>query len=404
MRKGKWIILFAVMACIVTAVCLLTDPFSGRAADGSKPGNQTEAAPEVEADGVPERLLALIEENTFSPRKAGASSFRNRDIYASSDRVILVDYVTGSDGIPGATVSLYDACGTLLAEHQVPELNKYICQALATSDGGFLYVIGFQDRQFSDGSWASEQGILSKVVKCGPDGSVEWEAEFEDLNYYAFCRAFERNNAYYFFGNYDAYVKEPGRTTWHVNLLKLDRNGNLLKRNTIGGSDFDTVDRAELTDEGFLLHIQSQSRDGDFFPIEGESQPYYGRYFAAEIDEDLELRSMQLEKSSNVLVGWQPIGVLHGKELYRYDAGLDVPGYPELVLDYGDVYLVVSEHNTREYEHTPPMVSSRWYYTETVYSLFDQSGKLLYQKRFDSSPSFEAIISPGSDENESGTR
>ncbi len=336
---------------------------------------------------LPEPLQALVEENLFAPSRAGAKEFRNRVLFPYADRVIIADFVDG-----GTQISLYDNYGKLLTKHFEPETAyTRFCQALPTSDGGLLFVLGFYNQGLPEGGWASDSGVRSKVVKCGSDGGTEWENIFEDLDCYAFLRAYERNGSYYFFGFYDESPLDPYHTTNHVCMLMLDLQGKLLKRSNLGGSDFDNLHRVEALDSGFLLHIFSQSRDGDFFPIEGEDPPICGRYYAAVISDALDTVSIRLEENTDILVNSQPIGVLHGKELYRLDAGLSVPGWPELVLDYGSVYLVVSEHDTKEYEQSPPYLNSRWYYTESVYSLFDQNGRLLYQTRYDSSPDLDAI-------------
>ena len=60
-----------------------------------------------------------------------------------------------------------------------------------------------------------------------------------------------------------------------------------------------------------------------------------------------------------------------------YDAG-----YVNLVLDYDTFYLVVSRNLTEELE-TPPYVNARWYNSETVYSAFDKTGKLLWRSAVD---------------------
>ena len=61
-------------------------------------------------------------------------------------------------------------------------------------------------------------------------------------------------------------------------------------------------------------------------------------------------------------------------------------------MDYGDSYLVVSENATGVYKNIPFAISSIWYYTETVYSLYDYSGKLLFRASVDSSPDYDARI------------
>ena len=73
--------------------------------------------------------------------------------------------------------------------------------------------------------------------------------------------------------------------------------------------------------------------------------------------------------------------------LHDFDAGT-----ANAFIDYGDFYLIVSENITGEYEHTPPMISSIWYYTESVYSAYDYSGNLIFRASVDSSPDYDALV------------
>ena len=72
--------------------------------------------------------------------------------------------------------------------------------------------------------------------------------------------------------------------------------------------------------------------------------------------------------------------------------GFDAGGVMSYI-DYGDKYLLVSYHPTGEYEKQPAYISSIWQYSETVYSMYDRSGKLLFRASVDSSPDYDAIVS-----------
>ncbi|MBR6410040.1 MAG: hypothetical protein IKS35_01475, partial [Clostridia bacterium] len=67
-------------------------------------------------------------------------------------------------------------------------------------------------------------------------------------------------------------------------------------------------------------------------------------------------------------------------------------GSPEAYIDYGDFYLIISDHATGVYEHTPKTISSIWYYRETVYSVYDQDGKLIFRSSVDSSPDYDSWV------------
>ena len=64
---------------------------------------------------------------------------------------------------------------------------------------------------------------------------------------------------------------------------------------------------------------------------------------------------------------------------------VDMSEYMEKHTVYGDKYLIVSENRTGIYENTPQYISSIWYNTETVYGMYDKSGKLLWKDAVKSS-------------------
>ena len=88
------------------------------------------------------------------------------------------------------------------------------------------------------------------------------------------------------------------------------------------------------------------------------------------------------------------LGEKNGVPIYKSDSlltGFDA-GTPDVFIDYGDFYLIVSSNNTGVYEKTPPMISSIWYYTESVYSAYDYSGNLIFRASVDSSPDYDALV------------
>lgn len=333
---------------------------------------------------IPSELRGVIEGNLFSVRSGGEKSFRTRGLYPACGRVAVIE--TSADG---AAVKLYAADGKLLAERAVQEdTRRSACFACPTEDGGFIYVLGFMDLQLVDGSWLSDGGICSKVVKCGPDGGAEWEREFPRLTHRAFLRMIERDGAYYFFGEYP---EAPRDSYDHIVMLKLGADGTELARNTVAGEDFDSIRRVTQTEDGFVLHIDSQSRSGDFFPIKGEKGMHCSRYFTLAVSPDLEKKEMELAKQDYFYGSILPVGVIRGSEIYYESVGYEVPGYVTLALECGGYVLIVSENNTGMYEMTPPTVSAIWYYTETVYSVFDGEGALVCRRAYDSTPDYDGI-------------
>ncbi len=355
--------------------------------DPSEVFYEREFASAAPAGEIPSALSAIIEGNIFGARKDDGTFYSNDRLFPGAHAVVFV-----GESADETVIRLYDDKGVLLAERAEPfDTRRSVFFACPTEDGGFIYVLGFVDFQLEDGSWSSDKGVYSKVVKCSPDGSPEWEREFPKLSYLAFQRMIEREGAYYFFGEYS---DAPRNSYDHVMMLKLGSDGIELKRNTIAGEDFDYVRKVEPTEDGFLLHIDSQSRSGDFFPIKGESDEPYGhcgRYFKAQVDLELEKRGLELGDTDYCGAEILPVGTLSGRDVYDGDIGFKYPGYVTLALECGEYILIVSENNTGVYEHTPPFVSAIWHYTETVYSVFDRAGELVCRRAFDSSPDYDAI-------------
>lgn len=338
-------------------------------------------APAKEMGEVPFEFREIIENDLFPTGRR----YSLRGAYPSADRVVLTELT-----VDGTRLILRDMYGKTLAEHTEPFLeDTHVCQALATSDGGFIYAVGFVDRALPDGGWLSDNGFSSKVVKCSAMGEIEWEAVFEQIDHGAFQRIIERDGYYYCFGSYK--VDEPHGWICGVDMHKLDNSGSIVTRNTILGSDYGYLKRIEQNENGFLIHIDSQSRDGDFFPIEGEELPYYAKCFSAEVDLNLEKKGIALADECDYFHD-TPVGVLDGCEVYADDPVFkDVPEIVILVFDYGDNYLVVSENYTGKYEDQPPLISAVWEYTETVYSVFNKDGKLICRRTYDTSPDFESM-------------
>ena len=110
---------------------------------------------------------------------------------------------------------------------------------------------------------------------------------------------------------------------------------------------------------------------------------------------DDELQILQREKRSGREFFDYRMGEKDGKPVYKSDPlfdGFDA-GSVQAYIDYGDFYLIVSENNTGIYENTPLWISSTWYYRETVYSAYDNSGKLIFRTAVDSSPDYDSFVS-----------
>ena len=132
------------------------------------------------------------------------------------------------------------------------------------------------------------------------------------------------------------------------------------------------------------------SEDGDF---EGSGANYHEIGWKVTISDDLVIT--EKEKLAERTRLRTRVGEKDGKPVYMDDKmfdGFDAGGVMSYI-DYGDKYLLVSYHPTGEYEKQPAYISSIWQYSETVYSMYDRSGKLLFRASVDSSPDYDAIVS-----------
>ena len=335
---------------------------------------------------APEELKNVIEGDLFGANTGSKTVFSP----GGENDVDIIGMAVNADGESKITVR--NAFGELLAEHRV-EMDEFhsVCLVTPTSDGGFVYVLGFSQSGIPHGTDPSELGVSSTVVKCGGDGEVVWEKEFEGLYDFAFDRMIERDGAYYFFGEYNEDVLGSYS---HIIMMKFGEDGELLARNTIKGEGFDNLYLIERGEEGFILHINSQSRSGDFFPIPGEADElsHTSRYFIAEVDEGLNVTEVRLGDTDRCSRVGHPVGYSDGMEVYAYGTGLEVPGAEQLLLNCGEYRIVVSLNINGLYENTPEYINSYWCYSETVYSVFDGDGQLVCRRCFDSTPDYEAII------------
>ena len=169
----------------------------------------------------------------------------------------------------------------------------------------------------------------------------------------------------------------------------LDNKGQLLENKVIAGSDFDNLDVAEMNGDSIVLSVSSQSDDGDFA---GSNSGGYPKEWVITVDGALEI--VEKRKESGREYADDKIGEKDGVAVFGTDKLFKKYDLydPNVFIDYGDFYLILSENRTGKYENQPPFISSTWYYTETVYSAYNYNGRLLFRASVDSSPDYDARI------------
>ena len=338
------------------------------------------SAPLADVGQLPDMFREIVAQNLFE------------DITAFDGRLLKAELLSAEDGTRTHRVRMLDVYGKELAACTLSAGDAYSVSTLTvTEDGGFLFVLGFEDFARSQEVWASDGGVASRVIKCDKNGSLQFDTAFDGVEGGALRFCFERDGKFYLFGERQTpMTKTRGvYSPTDIYMAILDENGVLLKEQCIAGSDYDDLQNAEPAGAGFVLSIRSQSEDGDFA---GSGSGGYGVDWVITVDEQLAITEKKIASGRDCFD--ERIGEKDGAPVYQSDAlleDLDVEN-PSAFIDYGEFYLIVSENITGEYEHTPPMISSIWYYTETVYSVYDPDGKLLFRDTVDSSPDYDAIV------------
>lgn len=377
--KGR----LAVKKTIAIIICAIVVLFTMLTSCKKKPNIPSifDLKPIEHVNTVPVEFEKIISDNVFD------------GITAFSDRILKAEETKHNYDLRTAEykVTMMDLYGKVLAEYRFTSNDAYHITALSvTNDGGFIFALGFRDYAYSQYTWASDHGFASRVIKCDRNGVLQFDTSLEGIEEDALSYCFEMNEGYYFFGTHRDPMKwhEYGETD--VYALLIGKTGEQLKSKLLRGSDFDSLNNAEKSDNGFLLSITSQSDDGDF---SGSNSGGHGVHWVIELSQDLEITEKKIADGRDYFNS--KIGEKNGVPVYVYDVTSDRfdAGSPTSYIDYGDFYLIVSQNNTGVYEHTPPQVSAIWYYTETVYSAYDQDGKLIFRSSINSSPDFDSWIS-----------
>lgn len=327
---------------------------------------------------VPEALDAVIEKNLFT------------EATACGDRILRADVLETDEANRTHThiVTMLNPYGAELAHYICSSGDSYDIRTLvATQDGGFLFVLGFSDRQYDKNTWASDGGFASRVIKCDAKGDVQFDVPFDQREGSALKHCYEKNGEFYFFGTMQAPENKHRGTYSSTDILctVMDGAGNVLRSRRIAGSDFDSVAMAEPYGDSFILSVSAQSDDGDF---SGSGSKGFPIDWVIEINDALEI--VKKEKRTGRDYFDVKIGEREGRPLFRSDPILESfdGGIPYVYLDYGEYDLVVSENRTGVYENIPAAISATWYYTETVYSGYSHDGELLFRTSVDSTPNY----------------
>ena len=323
---------------------------------------------------VPPEFQDIIKNNYFGS-----------NVKAFSDRLIKTEQTlkAGENDKMTARIIMTDLYGAPLAQREVI-LEDYcsIETAIVTSDGGFLYAIGY-------GGYSAPQtgnDFSSRVIKCDSSGNVQFDTELDGIRGSALYYCIEDGDRYYFFGTNHEYVYEM-RDLRDIHIAVLNASGELIKTRTIGGSKEDYLSSVGISPDGFFeLSTRSDSFDGDYSGIGIYNSMADDIIFS--VDRDLNIVKKKVQDYWRNQADKTRIGEKDGSSVLRSDPlfdGFDA-GTPNVYIDYGDFYLIVSNHITGPYPYQPPQISSIWYCYETVYSAYDTNGTLLFRSAVDDLP------------------
>lgn len=331
---------------------------------------------------IPDEFEKVVENNVFN----GVTAFDGRLLKAE---ICSTDW---ENRTVIQQVRMMDVYGKDLAEYTFSSDYAYHVTTLtATEDGGYLFVLGFRDYACSQNEWASDKGFASRVMKFDNSGNLQFDMPLDGVEGAALEYCFEKNGQFYLFGTLQTpETKNRGvYSPTDIYMVILDKNGEVLKSKCIAGSDYDSLNAAEISGSSFVLSCSSQSDDGDFA---GSNSKGYPVGWVVTVNDNLEITEKKKESGRDYFD--YRLGEKNGVPVYKSNALLNGfnAGNPEAFIDYGDFYLIVSENKTGIYENTPPTVNSTWYYTETVYSAYDYNGKLIFRTSVDSSPEYCAWV------------
>ncbi len=364
---------------LVTLMCLV---ILAGCANTSQTAIQDAPKSVAQVGQIPEDFRRIVENNLFD----GVIAFEDRLL-----RAVIVE-VNEEPGTVTRHIQMMDLYGNNLATYICSSEDAYHVSTLtATRDDGFLFVLGFSDHAYDQDTWASDNGFASRIIKCDKNGNLQFETILDGVEGQALKYCFEVNENFYFFGTIETpetKIRGVGSPS-DIYMTVLDSTGTVVNTQIIAGSDFDSLDAAEITENGFVLSISAQSDDGDF--IGSQSNGYPGDWVFT-VNYDLEITGKEIKTGRDYFDS--RLGEKNGVSIYKSDSlltGFDA-GTPGAFIDYGDFYLIVSSNITGVYEKTPPMLSSLWYYSESVYSAYDYSGNLIFRASVDTSPDYDAYV------------
>lgn len=233
-------------------------------------------------------------------------------------------------------------------------------------NGGFLlFTYSYEDGEY-------------RLLCYQPDGSLHWEYSFDAQHSSHIVCMIERGEGIYCFGEIAPEGSDSDLCIW-----QFSPEGQLLSQQTFGGSDFDSIDYAVQTADGFTIWGSTQSEDGDLpFSEDGIVVP-----FLAQIDSTLELISARETKDTHSYL--DEIGIYQGNVIFRNDPLLEQSLFDRLpddsslyangIFSWEDGYVIVRTYELDAWPFSNPIMSYQPNYCQSIYTGYDANGVPLWQ-------------------------
>lgn len=254
----------------------------------------------------------------------------------------------------------YDYAGNLLCQIS---LLDWTYNALELTDGGLAI-----------STYGNHQAEGPQLLCYDKNGKLRWEYDFCNLGDHLYTGGlFQRGDNIYLLG----VIYPNSNSDIYAGCFSLD--GTLLREQIFSGSDFESISRVTLTDEGFQISGQTQSGDGPF-PF---SKDGYGVDFTAMLSEELEISKAR--KSDTVYARY--IGMHKGQTVYSDDPIVTPIKQDQLtedasaisIFDFADGYVIVRAHRLAFYPFQNPVMSHLPSYTEMIATYYDANGQPVWQ-------------------------
>ena len=219
-----------------------------------------------------------------------------------------------------------DQNGNILSTHTYGgDSNEYFNEVKATSDGGFIMV---GDTKSSTDTFAGSAGYDNAyVLKCNANFEKEWVKVLKSTDNSDAISVVETNDNYYVLGDTrgnDFDFENLSKGNMDVFLAQLDKSGNLLEINTIGGVDADYAVRLnQINNYQLGILTYSESTNGDFTDM--NRGKFDGDYFVYDFTTKPEDSKVEISSDSN------PIS--NSKQDLVFTFSQDVPSLISILVD-----------------------------------------------------------------------